>query len=169
MLLYLIRTELYSFKHNANPALRTVAVRTFAGSCATLVSSVANLTVLAANHGEPGWICLMLCNLDILFSVLVLHWATSGDRQRGGTHSGQCQHSTHISRNMSHYGRNHEVKEIGNLNSVCTQIAAERVDEERGIATPGIHVKTVHMQELEIASDDQFAPRDSGSEKRIIL
>ena len=30
--------------------------------------------------GEPGWICLMCCNADILFSVVVLHWVTKVDR-----------------------------------------------------------------------------------------
>lgn len=44
--------------------LRTMAVRTFIGSCVTLASSVSNITVMAALDGEPGWICLMLCNLD---------------------------------------------------------------------------------------------------------
>ncbi|KAE8453198.1 hypothetical protein EG329_011265 [Mollisiaceae sp. DMI_Dod_QoI] len=38
-----------------------------------------NLTVVMALDGEPGWICLMCCNIDILFSVLVLHWITSKD------------------------------------------------------------------------------------------
>jgi hypothetical protein len=30
-------------------------------------------------HGEAAWICLMCCNADVLFSVLVLHWVTSKD------------------------------------------------------------------------------------------
>lgn len=34
-------------------------------------------------HGEAAWICLMCCNADILFCVLVLHWATTKD-SRGG-------------------------------------------------------------------------------------
>lgn len=44
--------------------MRVLAFRTFIGSCATLVSSVVNLTVLMAVGGEPGWMCLMLCNAD---------------------------------------------------------------------------------------------------------
>ncbi|KAK7702746.1 hypothetical protein SLS57_011184 [Botryosphaeria dothidea] len=72
--------QLYSYKSNSNTMLHTMALRTFIGSCATLTSSVANLTVLMVLKGEPGWICLMLCNADILFSVLILHWVTSGDR-----------------------------------------------------------------------------------------
>lgn len=32
--------------------------------------------------GEPGWVCMMCCNADILFSVLVLHWVTSHDSTR---------------------------------------------------------------------------------------
>jgi hypothetical protein len=71
---------LYSYKNNANPKLNRMAFRSFIGSCATLTTSVANLSVLMVLKGEPGWICLMCCNADILFCVLVLHWVTSHDR-----------------------------------------------------------------------------------------
>lgn len=71
-----------------------MALRSFVGSLATLTTSVVNLTVLMVLRGEPGWICLMCCNADILFCVLVLHWVTSKDKpasyasthaSRGGT------------------------------------------------------------------------------------
>lgn len=81
--------KLYSYKHGTNAALRTMALRSFIGSCTTLIASVTNLTVLTALNGELGWICLMLCNLDILFTAVVLHWVTSIDRQNTNT-----QHST---------------------------------------------------------------------------
>jgi hypothetical protein len=71
--------ELYSYQHNTNISLRKMAFRTFIGTLATLTSSVANLTILMVLKGEPGWICLMCCNADILFSVLVLHWVTQID------------------------------------------------------------------------------------------
>ncbi|KAG6005339.1 hypothetical protein E4U21_000254 [Claviceps maximensis] len=29
--------------------------------------------------GEPGWVCLMCCNCDILFSAVVIQWVTSKD------------------------------------------------------------------------------------------
>jgi hypothetical protein len=71
-----------------------MAFRSLVGSLATLTTSVVNLTVLMVLRGEPGWICLMCCNADILFCVLVLHWVTSKDKpasyasthaSRGGT------------------------------------------------------------------------------------
>ncbi|KAH7394633.1 hypothetical protein BKA66DRAFT_282433 [Pyrenochaeta sp. MPI-SDFR-AT-0127] len=68
-----------SFRHNVSAALRAIALRTFFGSCATLTSSVVNITILMALQGEPGWICMMCCNADILFSILVLHWVSSPD------------------------------------------------------------------------------------------
>ncbi|KAH6713901.1 hypothetical protein BKA61DRAFT_689243 [Leptodontidium sp. MPI-SDFR-AT-0119] len=71
--------SLYSYRTNRSSQTRTVALRTFVGSCCTLISSVVNLTVVMVLKGEPGWICLMCCNIDILFSVLVLHWITSKD------------------------------------------------------------------------------------------
>lgn len=41
-----------------------MALRTFIGTCCTLLSSVVNLTVLTVLKGEPGWICLLACNAD---------------------------------------------------------------------------------------------------------
>jgi hypothetical protein len=76
-----------------------MAMRTFIGSCATLFSTAVNLIVLASLQGEKGWLCIMLCNLDILLAVSVLHWATSLDKRldetqqtgatdtRNGTHA----------------------------------------------------------------------------------
>ncbi|KAH7410835.1 hypothetical protein BKA64DRAFT_365179 [Cadophora sp. MPI-SDFR-AT-0126] len=78
--LFLIHLRsLYSYKTNRSSQTRMVTLRTFVGSCCTLTSSVANLTVVMVSKGEPGWICLMCCNIDILFSALVLHWITSKD------------------------------------------------------------------------------------------
>lgn len=56
--------QLYSYKNRQNSTLHTMAFRTFVGSCATLTSSVGNLTVLMVLKGEPGWICLLCCNAD---------------------------------------------------------------------------------------------------------
>ncbi|KAF2641455.1 hypothetical protein P280DRAFT_450715 [Massarina eburnea CBS 473.64] len=75
--------RLYSYQHDTSHSLRRIAYRSFIGSCATLTSSVVNLTVLMVLLGEPSWVCLMCCNADILFSVLVLHWVTQIDRNTG--------------------------------------------------------------------------------------
>jgi hypothetical protein len=62
-----------------------MALRSFFGSCATLITSVVNLSILMALEGEPGWICLMCCNADILFCVVVLHWVTSKEQKQEDT------------------------------------------------------------------------------------
>jgi len=76
-------SSLYSFKNSqqtsASVRLRTIAFRTFIGSLCTLISSIVNLTVLMVLDGEPGWVCLMCCNSDILFSAIVIQWITSKD------------------------------------------------------------------------------------------
>ncbi|KNG52664.1 hypothetical protein TW65_00083 [Stemphylium lycopersici] len=72
--------SLYSYKKNQNPSLRRMATRSLVGSLTTLTTSVVNLTILMILKGEPGWICLMCCNADILFCVLVLHWVTSKEK-----------------------------------------------------------------------------------------
>lgn len=79
--------RLYSYKQSTNNALRTITIRSFIGSLATLTSSVVNLTILMVLKGEAAWICLMCCNADTLFSVLVLHWVTSKDSQGGTTNA----------------------------------------------------------------------------------
>ncbi|KAK0635044.1 hypothetical protein B0T17DRAFT_650122 [Bombardia bombarda] len=75
--------SLYSFRNfqqtPGNRRLKTVAMRTFVGCVCTLTSSIANLSVLMALDGEPGWVCLMCCNSDILFSAIVIQWVTSRD------------------------------------------------------------------------------------------
>jgi len=70
-------------------ALRRTALRAFIGSCVTLSTSVANLLTLLILKGEPGYICLMCCNADILLSVLVLHWMTSKDQDHPSPTVGQ--------------------------------------------------------------------------------
>ncbi|KAH6679673.1 hypothetical protein B0J14DRAFT_650057 [Halenospora varia] len=95
---------LYSYKNNRSSQIRTVAMRTFIGSLATLVSSVVNLTVVMLLNGEPGWICLMCCNVDILFSVLVLHWITSKDN--ASTFSAFVQQNTRRSSDNTASSRN---------------------------------------------------------------
>ncbi|KAH8649806.1 hypothetical protein BX600DRAFT_418738 [Xylariales sp. PMI_506] len=84
--------QLYSFKDTArtaaNERLRTMAMRTFVGAVCTTISSVVNLTVLMALDGEPGWVCLMCCNCDVLFSAVVLQWVTSRDNAGTGGSSG---------------------------------------------------------------------------------
>ncbi|KAF3925665.1 hypothetical protein ABW21_db0208773 [Orbilia brochopaga] len=64
----------------ASQKVRNMAKRTFWGSAATLLSTVANLTTLVVLRGhEPGWVCFACCNADVVFSAIVLHWVTSTD------------------------------------------------------------------------------------------
>ncbi|KAK3397233.1 hypothetical protein B0T20DRAFT_440919 [Sordaria brevicollis] len=77
------RQRLYAFNSSqqtrGNRRLKLVAMRTLIGCICTLTSSVVNLSVLMALNGEPGWVCLMCCNSDILFSAIVIQWVTSRD------------------------------------------------------------------------------------------
>lgn len=83
MLTVLHCEELYSFrnKNTLNSPIRTVAVRTFIGSCATLSASVINISVLVALEKEPAWMCLMMCNADSIGSFfpssIFLIWCPS--------------------------------------------------------------------------------------------
>ncbi|KAF3902837.1 hypothetical protein AA313_de0206537 [Arthrobotrys entomopaga] len=53
-------------------------------SHANRVTPSRNLTTLMLLNGEPGWVCLIICNCDILFSAIVLHFITNHDHQNTG-------------------------------------------------------------------------------------
>ncbi|KAL6867975.1 hypothetical protein J3F83DRAFT_85175 [Trichoderma novae-zelandiae] len=95
--------RLYSYTNmprtRANVRLRMVAFRTFCGAVCTLVSSIVNLSVLMALNGEPGWVCLMCCNCDILFSAIVIQWVTS--RDNAGTMSSNSSGEARRSQDLS--------------------------------------------------------------------
>lgn len=79
-----------------NSSLRVIALRTFVGACVTLVVTIANMSLLGILNGERGWMCLMLCNLDVLVSTSVLHWVTSVDKQ-GEMSTSASKSGTHLS------------------------------------------------------------------------
>ncbi|KAJ6440093.1 Cell division control protein 25 [Purpureocillium lavendulum] len=137
---------MYSFKNMArtpaNLRLRTVALRTFIGAASTLISSIVNLSVLMALNGEPGWVCLMCCNSDILFSAIVIQWVTSRDNAATSStsHSSQGLRSHReavdqdsaiasrpgVSNSISSAG----TEEISLVNKACTSDSREDTADE---------------------------------------
>lgn len=95
--------NLSSYKTNSNPDLRIMALRTFIGSAASLMSTIINLTVQVVLDGEHVWLCLMLCNTDgrnfpflrwtillniaVLLNVVVIHWVAHTDVDRSNTNN----------------------------------------------------------------------------------
>ncbi|KAH7111750.1 hypothetical protein B0J11DRAFT_542917 [Dendryphion nanum] len=73
--------RLYSYKSNSRMRehLHTMAWRSCIGSCCTLLATIANGVAMMVLNGEPGWLCFVSCNADILFMVLVLHWISKRD------------------------------------------------------------------------------------------
>jgi hypothetical protein len=120
-----------------------MAFRSFVGSCATLTTSVINLTILMVLHGEPGWICLMCCNADILFCVLVLHWVTSKEQKEedsafrsrtrdlksggggGGTANGNMSSQLGRSRRVSTALEIDEIEKSGSLSKTGTMTISQ--------------------------------------------
>lgn len=128
-------SSLHSFKNmpktTGNRRLKTVAMRTFIGCVCTLTSSIVNLSVLMALDGEPGWVCLMCCNSDILFSAVVIQWVTSRDstsstdsmsisdpRSRGGEELGQVRSRAVRHRSSNSIGGPIDSKSPGDRTSI---------------------------------------------------
>jgi hypothetical protein len=145
--------KLYSYKNSPNSGLRTITLRSFVGSLATLTSSVVNLTVLMVLKGEAAWICLMCCNADVLFSVLVLHWVTSKDKPSTASSHDQysAQNASHVQRTKMSGGSTSgpysvvdklgvfDAKKVTREGTVTTHISAQELktmeDEERDMAS----------------------------------
>jgi hypothetical protein len=145
MLFVLPLRSLYSYKNSPNSMLRTIALRSFVGSLGTLTSSVVydrsslgpttilliisnrNLTVLMVLKGEAAWICLMCCNADILFSVLVLHWVTSKDSSSAS--STAHTNSAVITNKLERFGYG-TGSASGRKTGVTTHISAVRPGKE---------------------------------------
>ncbi|KAF5678924.1 hypothetical protein FHETE_1033 [Fusarium heterosporum] len=145
-ILFLIPLKnLYSFKSlpktNANSRLRSVAFRTFVGACCTLTSSIVNLTVLMVLDGEPGWVCLMCCNSDVLFSAIVVQWVTS--RDSAGSSSQPASAAVHDS---SYTGRHaSSAHPMSAMRASSMPNTSRTIDDEISLVTPTV-----------AASNDEF-------------
>ncbi|KAG9669187.1 hypothetical protein KCU98_g16773, partial [Aureobasidium melanogenum] len=167
--------QCYSFKQDKNSPMRTLVLRTFVGSCATLLMSVVNLSVLTILDGEPGYICLCLCNLDILFTVCVLHWATAIDRQDRTTTSGsQKPKHTSGSRgglNSTTDGKTADYLELDerHVAKLTTVIEANRETPDPSILhSHAIGIKTQHVVETEPYDIDCESGTWRESQERIV-
>ncbi|KAI4781964.1 hypothetical protein E4T52_03101 [Aureobasidium sp. EXF-3400] len=181
----------YSFKQGKNSLMRTLVLRTFVGSCATLIMSVVNLSVLTILDGEPGYICLCLCNLDsksptpgrttsanrsiVLFTVCVLHWATAIDRQDRTTISGS-QKPKHTSEsrgglNSTTDGKTDDYLELDerHVAKLTTVIEASRETPDPSILNSHvIGIKTQHVVETEPYDIDCESGTWRESQERIV-
>ena len=79
--------------------------------------------------GEPAWVCLMCCNADVLFSVVVLHWVTSkdtintGSSRTKGTNSKDATGGKGVSNAREAYGLGSRIQP-----TVTTMITASKMD-----------------------------------------
>ncbi|KAL7944345.1 hypothetical protein V8C42DRAFT_326541 [Trichoderma barbatum] len=66
-----------------------------------------------ALNGEPGWVCLMCCNCDILFSAIVIQWVTSRDNAGtvSSTSSGEARRSRDLGSGMNRLSTPSELHE----------------------------------------------------------
>ncbi|RGP80349.1 hypothetical protein FLONG3_1498 [Fusarium longipes] len=136
-ILFLIPLKnLYSFKNmpktGANSRLRSVAFRTFVGACCTLTSSIVNLTVLMVLNGEPGWVCLMCCNSDVLFSAIVVQWVTSRDS------AGSSSQPASAAVDNSYIARRSSVAHpMGSMRASKAPNNCHEMDDETNLVSPG--------------------------------
>ncbi|KAK8073480.1 hypothetical protein PG994_004379 [Apiospora phragmitis] len=81
-----------------NEKLLRVAKKSFVGCCLALSSSIANLLALMLLDGEPTWLCLLCCKIDVLFNAVVLFWVTRTDSRDINTTSSRSKSDSARSR-----------------------------------------------------------------------
>ncbi|KAK6505883.1 hypothetical protein TWF481_007773 [Arthrobotrys musiformis] len=77
------------------------------------------------NWGEPGWICLLLCNADILFSAVVLHTITNKDHQG----------SSETTRATNDHGSQNDTTILGNATEPGTRRSSAVKGRRPSVAT----------------------------------
>ncbi|KAK6222613.1 hypothetical protein LQW54_000793 [Pestalotiopsis sp. IQ-011] len=92
-------------KTSGNEKLRDLVKRTFIGAVTSTFTCVLNITIMMALNGEPGWICLLSCNLDLLADTIIVQYVTS--RDNSGTsrsdHSDRSKTSVAVERSIHIY------------------------------------------------------------------
>ncbi|EWC45071.1 hypothetical protein DRE_06210 [Drechslerella stenobrocha 248] len=152
----------------ASQRVRNMAKRTFWGSLATLMSTVANLTTLVVLRGhEPGWICFACCNADVVFSAIVLHWVTSTDydtqpEEQTGVCFSCVELQNELNTELKKQGINPKARCKGfagpgrHGGEVITEIAS-KPHNDSNYAVEGITIRVDHHRQVE----DGFSSRDS--------
>ncbi|KAF4945377.1 hypothetical protein FSARC_14441 [Fusarium sarcochroum] len=167
---------------HANCRLRSLALRTFIGACCTLTSSIINLTVVMVLNGEPGWVCLMCCSTDVLFSAIVLQWITSQDNDSSSSQvnsSGRLEnsygsrstghHMSHLSAMRAPYAVNHGNDTDDEINLVTLSTATCSTDISSDInkvyTNDGVLITTTIHSNTRSTTDG----RDSRNEDNITV
>ncbi|THZ54842.1 hypothetical protein D6C86_06363 [Aureobasidium pullulans] len=145
--------DCYSYKQQSSSRLRNVVVRTFVGSCATLALSITNLTVIAILDGEPGYICLCLCNLDILCTTLILHWVSSVDAPEDNDVSSNARRIQNIAtiRAASTNSTKPDLSE-GGEKGVAYQVDIESQEGSNEASANATELGTNSMQQTEVSN-----------------
>ncbi|TIA07060.1 hypothetical protein D6C80_09991 [Aureobasidium pullulans] len=145
--------DCYSYKQQSSSRLREVVVRTFVGSCATLALSITNLTVIAILDGEPGYICLCLCNLDILCTTLILHWVSSVNAPEDNDDSSNARRIQNIAtiRTPSNNSTKPDLLEAGEK-GVTHRVDIESQEGSNEASANATELSTNSMQQTEVSN-----------------
>ncbi|KAF3312648.1 hypothetical protein TWF173_007066 [Orbilia oligospora] len=157
----------------SHQALRSMAIKTFCGSCATLISSVANLTTLMLLKGEPGWICLLLCNADILFSAVVLHAITNKDHQGSSDTTQYAERIRPKNRSNTSFGDSCKIQAIiGNATDLGTRRSSiAQGHKSSTIANAGFigpHISPTFENDTSDPSSDKSINTSKTAEQKVI-
>jgi len=102
----------------------------------------------------------MLCNADVLFSVLVLHWVTQIDSTRTSSSNGSHHPATDLNRATDERASRCAPEErkgipLGIITTECRGVSfhKERGSEDQIVELHKIRVQTEHVREVELEAD----------------
>ncbi|KAK6080578.1 hypothetical protein SCUP234_05124 [Seiridium cupressi] len=119
-------------KTSGNPKLRDLVIRTFIGAVTSSVTSLLNIAVMLVLNDETGWVCLISCNLDLLFDAIIVQYATSRDNKGTQTTSPQKSLSVSVEKSIAVFrSENRSANEGGSKWGATIDLEEEEIGMSR--------------------------------------
>ncbi|KAK9425916.1 hypothetical protein SUNI508_12809 [Seiridium unicorne] len=154
----------YSFnmdKTSGNPKLRDLVIRTFIGAVTSSVTSLLNIAVMLALNDETGWVCLISCNLDLLFDAIIVQYATSRDNKGTQTTSPQKSLSVSVEKSIAVFrSENRSANEGGSKWGATIDLEEEEIGMSRLGAAPAGSSMAIESFRPDFACDRSAESKD---------
>ncbi|KAM0817213.1 hypothetical protein AB5N19_03016 [Seiridium cardinale] len=170
-------------KTSGNPKLRDLVFRTFIGAVTSTVTCVLNISIMMVLDGEPGWVCLMSCNLDreyflyicatlksrsdrrflwtVLFDAIIVQYVTSRDNRGTQATAAQKSLSVSVERSIAVYrSENRSANGGGSKRAATIDLEEEEIGMARLGAAPAGSSMAIESFRPDLTRDGSAESKD---------
>ncbi|KAK9775280.1 hypothetical protein SCAR479_07956 [Seiridium cardinale] len=148
-------------KTSGNPKLRDLVFRTFIGAVTSTVTCVLNISIMMVLDGEPGWVCLMSCNLDLLFDAIIVQYVTSRDNRGTQATAAQKSLSVSVERSIAVYrSENRSANGGGSKRGATIDLEEEEIGMARLGAAPAGSSMAIESFRPDLTRDGSAESKD---------